>query len=461
MAQYQSFPGAPGDSLTLDKLKKLSLPELAGRSFLDVGCNEGFFCGFATFQGAARSVGIDHSAGFIDRARRRFPECEFHAQGWDQLPQGPFDVILLASALHYAEDQVELLHRLMGLLSQDGVLVLEIGIVTSKVSEWVRVERGIDERLFPTMPKLREVLADYAWKWMGPSVGQSGDSTARHVLHIAHRRPAAYLLMHPPGFGKSSIAKSLFPKATIKVISGDQVIGRIAAGKVAASAELVKTVNTDYSPFGLDQVIQRVFDHGHGGELVDLWISQVGHEDFALDMYVPAVHQEMVKSALKQAGYLPVLLAWERPGAKFVPEITLHKRAEEFYLSLSTGPAETKLDGGGIVGFVDDVELAAGRLTLRGWSADATGRMPAMIAVKIHGQMKKLASFEKQLRPDVQKHLGMPHALVGYLATVDVDGAQSLDDIDAGLAVYACDKSGRICATLHLAGRCADKLKFA
>lgn len=461
MAQYQSFPGAPGDSLTLDKLKKLSLPEQEGGSFLDVGCNEGFFCGFAKFQGAARSVGIDHSVGFIDRARRRFPDCEFHAQGWDRLPEGPFDVILLASALHYAKDQVELLHRLLGLLSQDGVLVLEIGIVTSKISEWVKVKRGNDERLFPTMPKLREVLVDYAWKWMGPSVGQAGDPIARHVLHIARRRPAAYLLMHPPGFGKSSIAKSLFPNARVKVVSGDQVIGRIAAGKLAASAELVKTVNTDYSPFRLDQVIQRVFDHGHGGELVDLWISQVGHEDFALDMYVPIAHQEMVKDLVKQAGYLPVILDWERPGAKFVPEMTLHKRAEEFYLSLSTNRTEIELDGGGIVGFVDDVELAAGRLTLRGWSADATGRMPAMIAVKIHGQIKKFASFEKQLRPDVQKHLGMPHALVGYLATVDVDGAVSLDDINAGLAVYACDDSGKTCATLHLAGPCADKLKSA
>ena len=90
MAQYQTFPGAPGDSLTLDKLKRLSLPELQGKRFLDVGCNEGFFCGFAAFAGAAHSVGIDRSRGFIDRARQRFPSCEFHARGWDDLPEGDF-----------------------------------------------------------------------------------------------------------------------------------------------------------------------------------------------------------------------------------------------------------------------------------------------------------------------------------------------------------------------------------
>lgn len=162
MAQYQSFPSAPGDSLTLDKLKTLTLPDLAGRTFLDVGCNEGFFCGFARHQGASRVVGIDHSAGFIQRARQRFPECEFHARGWDQLPEGPFDVILLASALHYAHDQAALIRTLMDHLGEDGTLVLELGIVTSRKAEWVKVQRGSDERLFPTMPLLKQLLADYA-----------------------------------------------------------------------------------------------------------------------------------------------------------------------------------------------------------------------------------------------------------------------------------------------------------
>lgn len=44
---YQSFPDQAGGSHSFDKLTQLRLPPLAGRSFLDVGCNEGFFCGFA------------------------------------------------------------------------------------------------------------------------------------------------------------------------------------------------------------------------------------------------------------------------------------------------------------------------------------------------------------------------------------------------------------------------------
>ena len=75
MAQYQSFPDASGASRTLDKVKALKLPVLEGRSFLDVGCNEGFFCGLAKHLGASRVVGLDRSALFIERARARFPDC--------------------------------------------------------------------------------------------------------------------------------------------------------------------------------------------------------------------------------------------------------------------------------------------------------------------------------------------------------------------------------------------------
>ena len=435
MAQYQSFPGAPGDSMTLDKLKRLAFPELAGKTFLDVGCNEGFFCGFARYMGAARSVGIDHGQGFVARARQRFPDCEFHARGWDDLPDGPFDVILLASALHYAQDQEALLHRLAGHLSQDGVLVLELGIVTSRESEWVAVRRDSDERLFPTMPKLREVLAGYAWKWMGPSVTQAGDPVNRHVIHVSPRRRAAYLLMQPPAYGKSSIARSLFTKARMPVVSGDQVIGRIAAGKLEAPEALASAISEDYSPFRIDAAIGRVFDRGLERDLVRLWIDQAGEGDFALDMYVPAPHQDTIRRLLDAAGYMPVVLDWERPGASLLPAAVLQERGEAFYLSLAeqAPPGRAALDGP--MGFVDEAGVSGGRLELRGWAVDRDGRMPAALSVRIGESVHMVDEFEKQLRPDVQRHLGLPHALVGYRASIACPGAKRLRDLGGALEV--------------------------
>lgn len=428
MAQYQTFPGAPGDSLTLDKLKRLALPDLQGKSFLDVGCNEGFFCGFARSMGARRAVGIDQVDAFIERAKRRFPECEFHAQGWDRIPDDRFDVILLASALHYAEDQEGLLHTLVEHLAPDGVLVLELGIVTSKQSEWVGVHRGIDERLFPTMPKLREILEPYAWKWMGPSIPQAGDPVARHVLHISPRRHAAYLLMQPPAYGKTSIARSLFPAAGLPVVSGDLVIGRIAAGELEAPPRLSEAVVEGYSPFQIDVAIRRILERGCGPDLVKIWLEQAGSGDFSLDMYVPQEFQAGIKSALVDAGYLPVTLDWERPGGRLLSAAELRQGAEEFYLSMVEGaPTEpaTPVDW---QGFVDEAKLCGGVLKLRGWAVDSAGRVPASLRVSL-GETLHEAAFERQLRPDVQTHLGLPHALVGYQASVPAPGLQRLSQL--------------------------------
>lgn len=75
MSGYQSFPYRTGASNSPGKLTRLYLPPLAGRSFLDVGCNEGYFCGFAFFDGAAKAVGIDIREDALTTARRLFPNA--------------------------------------------------------------------------------------------------------------------------------------------------------------------------------------------------------------------------------------------------------------------------------------------------------------------------------------------------------------------------------------------------
>ena len=447
MSQYQSFPDAAGASRTLDKLKVLKLPALAGRSFLDVGCNEGFFCGFAGFQGAERVLGIDQSRHFIELARRRFPHCEFLLQSWDQLPDERFDVILLASALHYADDQPGLIRTLVEHLSPDGVLVLELGIVSSREAEWKRVKRGIDEREFPSMPMLRQILADYAWKWMGPSVSQDGDPVARHVVHISRRKPVAYLLMQPPGYGKSSLASALFPKAGIPVVSGDQVLATLARpgktkpmrGGMEASPALQVMVMEDYSPFSLDRMIDRIFDHGLAADLVALWLADVGHGDVVLDAYVPAARHDEVERLLEARGYMPVQLCWNRPGPAPMPAEMAAQMGEAFYLSMLHRQAG---DGGAgrmsvqPAGFVDELALMEdGKLGVRGWAVDTHGSLPADIIVRCGRHACVVESLARELRPDVQQHLGLAHALVGYRLTVALPEAKRADELARKLRV--------------------------
>ena len=436
MTQYQSFPDAAGASRTLEKLRGLLLPSLAGQAFLDVGCNEGFFCGFARSAGASRVVGIDRSALFIERARQRFPDCEFHQQGWEQLPTGPFDVILLASALHYAEDQVALLRSLVDHLSPDGVLVLELGIASSTKSEWVKVDRGIDQRDFPTMPKLREILHGYAWKWMGRSVQQDGDPLPRHVVHISRRRPLAYLLMQPPGYGKTSIAQGLFTQAGMPIVSGDMQISLIAQGKREASERLRRLATRNYSPFQLDRLIQSIFDSGAGSDLVDVWLSQAGAGDFAVDAYVPVEHQSAVEAQLLARGYLPVVMRWEKVGPRMLPAEALEQQALAFYQSLGApeAPRPSRAQG-----YVDELTLAAGRLTIRGWALDASGALPQRLGVRIKGRTLLIDSFERLQRLDVQQHLKSPHALLGYRATVEVPDVETIGELSSGFEVFVPD----------------------
>ncbi len=309
--QYQSFPGVKGSSESLEKLKALYLPSLKGKRFIDLGCNEGYFCGYAWFDGAAESIGIDRSEQAITRARARFPECHFLAQSWENLPDGKFDVILLASALHYAADQEAMLHGLMEKLNQDGLLVLEIGIVTSDKNEWVKVKRSIDERLFPTRYKLMEILAPYAWKIVSRSVAQAGDPVGRFVVHVRPMRPFAYLMLENPGAGKSTIARTLFARSQVPVVSGDVVYHRIKEGRIKGPPALKEAVEAGLAVGGNDQAAQQVLAAGLTSELVNIWCELGGEQDFALDSYVPKRFREAVCEAFEDRGFVPVRLNWE------------------------------------------------------------------------------------------------------------------------------------------------------
>ncbi|AWV06412.1 class I SAM-dependent methyltransferase [Marilutibacter maris] len=450
MAQYQSFPGVPGDSKTLEKLKGLRLPPLNGKRFLDVGCNEGFFCGFAHFEGARRSVGIDHSAGFIKRARNRFPECEFLQQGWDSLPEGEFDVILLASALHYAEDQPALIDTLVERLAPGGTLVLELGIVSSERAEWVKVERGIDERYFPTMPMLREVLAKHAWKWMGPSVQQSGDPVSRHVVHVHHRRAVAYLLMQPPGYGKSSIAATAFANSSVRLVSGDEVLRRIAVSELKVDASLKNLVTRDYSPYHLDVTLLRVFEAGQGAKLVEAWLKSAGDGDFALDAYVPEAWQSLVRELLERRNYLPVELKWERVSSPPRPSEDAESRAEAYFSELAKLQTQTATGLELGHGYVDSMDIRSNQIRLRGWALDSEGNVAERLIVHIGDTVTELEDFERIERPDVAKRVSGGDVRCGFEIKLPAWGSAS-DVWKSGLSVLAANAKAPVGWRLKLA----------
>ena len=211
---YQTFSESEtGSSSSPEKLKHLRLPkDLRGMSVLDIGCNEGFFCFEAERRGARRVLGIDQSSDAILSASSRCKSgvIEFLHQSWDTLPEEKFDLILLMSALHYAESPKRLLQSIHSRLTDDGKLVLECGFIDSEFSELHRVHRAKSVRLFPTKGLLFDSwLSDYAPKLAGRSVQQSGDPVTRYVVHCSKRRPIVWLIRGSGSTGKSTLAREL------------------------------------------------------------------------------------------------------------------------------------------------------------------------------------------------------------------------------------------------------------
>jgi SAM-dependent methyltransferase len=246
--QYQTFDDAKGGSKSAEKLKALALGQLKNRhseasplrdrSVLDIGCNEGFFCGAALQQGAARVVGIDMNKGFLERARKRFPEAVFRHGSWWDLPDEKFDVIFFLSAIHYEPRQRALLEKLAGHLTPTGTLVLECGAIAGlHTKSWQTVRRADGVRRYPTFPMLRlELLRRYAPRFMGESVMQSGDPIRRYVFHCQLREPMALLVSGHSDVGKSLLAGDL-EERNIPVLQTDKLL-----------SNLLKEPRYDWSP---------------------------------------------------------------------------------------------------------------------------------------------------------------------------------------------------------------------
>lgn len=237
---YQTHsPETKGVSDSLRKLARLRLPDsLAGKSVLDIGCNEGFFCGVAASRGAARVVGLDIDKAALEFGRARYPHpsIEWLQQGWDNLPAGPFDVILWASGMHYEPDPARILEQIADRLAPGGLLVLECGVSHGGSKEMVLVQRRSDARWIPTEDFLtNQLLTPFTFRQAAPPELPPGDPIRRSVYHCRKRLPLVLLVRGSPHHDKVSFARQFTPAAT-KVMSVDSFVYRIRIAEHAHGA---------------------------------------------------------------------------------------------------------------------------------------------------------------------------------------------------------------------------------
>lgn len=309
---YQTFPWQHGSSRSFEKLLSLYLPSVKDRTVLDVGCNSGYFCGWAAFQKARSVKGIDKDPAFIRQARDWFPECAFACASWDDLGSEKYDLVLCLSAIHYAEDQAAFVARLMDRVNPDGMLVLELGVAEGAEEAFVPIARAMtkttqDVRLFPTAAMVRRMLAPYVFKSIGFSVRQAGDPTPRQVYHVYHARPRAILFLDEHYAGKSSVAEAII-KPEITKISGDNVYHSVARGTLPAPESIKNSLffleNTTHLKT-LDS-INAICRNGLLPDLLSIFLEIAGNRDFVLDCYIPPAYRLNVCELLHKAGYFVV-----------------------------------------------------------------------------------------------------------------------------------------------------------
>lgn len=460
-ASQIDFPGA--DS-RLDSLPLLRLPDLNGKRLLHLYCRNGLLCGFAQHAGAAEVVGLHPDADVVAAAQRDFPHGKFYQQHWDQLPAGPFDVIVFSSGLHLAERQSPLIRQLVDCLAPDGVLVLELGVASGR-RKWKSIALGEQKFKFPTQNGLSALLKPYAWKLQGPGYIEPSDPVRRFVVHVQKLRPYAYLLLQPPGYGKSTLARRLFAAAKVPVISGDILYSNIARGRLQAPAELTELISSCYQQyefkgqtkkqFDWAEATQRILEAGYLPQLLAFWLEQHGDSDVAIDSYLPESQHAAVRNYLEQRGFIVVQLDWQMQRTA-LPLEHASSQVQQFATSLQTAseqvvtisrqqnsPWRWCLDQP----VTDQPGELAPEVWFSGWVLpDQDGQLPEQLYVAC-GQQRQCQPFNRQ-RPDVQAAYStcgwQPNALPGFKFTIP--GSWLQQGVEFGVV-----KEGRSFALARLA----------
>jgi 2-polyprenyl-3-methyl-5-hydroxy-6-metoxy-1,4-benzoquinol methylase len=279
---YQTFEGSVGESDSAAKLARLGLPaDLTGKSVLDVGCNEGFFCREALRRGASRVVGVDIDPAVIEKARVRAPQAEFIASSWWEVPRARFDYVLFLSGLQHESEPKRFLSHLLEHLNDDGILILECGVVPDFRSRRLhRLDRPEGSVAVPTTRLLMEdYLSDFAVRDLGAvSVMPEGEAIEDCVFHGRRLQPTILLIHGPSGGGKTTLSRE-FAKFGIPVINADAFYSEIYSSAVPVPSEAVKFLRANFKPTDIEGFLRRAHKAHVSGPFNALILSAVSAND--------------------------------------------------------------------------------------------------------------------------------------------------------------------------------------
>lgn len=115
------------NNLIENPIIKSMLPDLKGKSILDLGCGDGNMSAYFMDNGAKRVYGIDISENMINEANKLYADenRKFEVIKMEDISQinEKFDIVYSSLAFHYVEDFDKLLTDIHSLLNENGVLI--------------------------------------------------------------------------------------------------------------------------------------------------------------------------------------------------------------------------------------------------------------------------------------------------------------------------------------------------
>lgn len=287
---------------SMNKLKRIQLPDdMTGMSFLDIGCNEGFFCAEALRRGASKVIGIDYDKNAIDFALNKYGanNAFFINQGWDTLPDEKFDVILWASAMHYESKPKNIISMIHKRLKRYGVFILECGVSDGSAKEMFIQQRKEDSLWYPTYRLLLDdLLAQFSVRQVTDGHLPVGDSIERFVFHCQRSMPTVMILTGGFQAGKTALARKLDDIAT-QYVGIDNLIGRIANGKFH-HGNLAKFLKLNYNPYDLMATYAAIDEKGLTEEFCSYIVQNIywGDDFFVLDGALTDKQVDFIKNIL-------------------------------------------------------------------------------------------------------------------------------------------------------------------
>lgn len=146
--ELRSEPDNWNDNFEIPALRSL-LPDLKGKSVLDVGCGFGGNCMYFVEQGAESVIGIDISQKMITLAKEKNSDDKISyvvsAIEDYEFPNNEFDIVVSSLALHYISDFKTAIEKIHNTLKVKGELIFSIEhpIVTSN-KDYQDIYKGTD-----------------------------------------------------------------------------------------------------------------------------------------------------------------------------------------------------------------------------------------------------------------------------------------------------------------------------